>query len=35
VSVLAGETRYFQCWHREVTGGVNSNFTDALSIQFL
>ncbi|MEZ6014069.1 MAG: calcium-binding protein [Planctomycetota bacterium] len=36
VQVLAGETRYFQMWHRDFVGGsVTSNFTDALSIRFL
>jgi Tol biopolymer transport system component len=35
VSVLAGETRYFQCWHRDSAGGAStSRMTDALSIAF-
>jgi hypothetical protein len=35
VSVVAGETRYFQCWHRDSVGGLStSNMTDALSIAF-
>jgi len=35
VPVVAGETRYFQCWHRDSVAGVaTSNFTDALSITF-
>ena len=35
-SVLAGETRHFQLWHRDVTtGGPSSNFTESAVITFL
>ena len=35
VSALSGETRYFQCWHRDIVQGQpRSNFTDALAITF-
>jgi Tol biopolymer transport system component len=35
VPALVGETRYFQCWHRDFVNGMAwSNFTDALSISF-
>ncbi len=36
VPVLAGETRNFQTWYRDVVGGMNtSNFTSAVAIPFL
>ncbi len=36
VSVAAGETWYFQAWHRDSVGGLaTSNFTDGMSIGFL
>jgi hypothetical protein len=35
VSAMAGQTRNFQCWHRDSIGGVaTSNFTDATAILF-
>ncbi len=35
VSVLAGETRYYQCWHRDaINGQATSRFTDALVVTF-
>jgi hypothetical protein len=35
VSVVPGETRYFQCWHRDSVGGASTSYlTDALSIAF-
>ena len=35
VQVLAGETWYFQAWHRDVVGGAaTSNFTNGLEILF-
>ncbi|MFT7678783.1 MAG: hypothetical protein ACI8QC_002780 [Planctomycetota bacterium] len=33
VSVLAGDVWNFQCWHRDIAGGVpTSNFTDAVEV---
>ncbi|MFT7679793.1 MAG: hypothetical protein ACI8QC_003798 [Planctomycetota bacterium] len=35
VSVLAGDVWNFQCWHRDIAGGVpTSNFTDAVEVTF-
>ena len=35
VTVLAGDTWNFQCWHRDFVNGMpTSNFTDGLSVQF-
>ncbi|MGK0217616.1 MAG: hypothetical protein ACI9HE_001094 [Planctomycetota bacterium] len=35
VSVLAGDTWNFQCWHRDfVNGSPTSNFTDAVEVDF-
>lgn len=35
VAITAGETWFFQCWHRDVVGGMQtSNLTDAVSISF-
>ncbi len=34
VSVLAGETWYFQCWYRDTNPGTTSNFTNGLEILF-
>ena len=35
VSIMAGETWYFQAWHRDVQGGqMTSNYTDAIGILF-
>lgn len=35
VSAVAGQSRNFQAWHRDVTGGgATSNFTDATTIAF-
>ncbi len=35
VTVLAGQTRNFQAWHRDVVGGAaTSNFTDGLAVTF-
>ena len=35
VSVQVGETRYYQCWHRDaINGQATSRFTDALVITF-
>ena len=34
-AVLPGDTLSFQCWHRDVVGGVTtSNFSEGLQIQF-
>ncbi|MEZ6015064.1 MAG: hypothetical protein R3F49_08125 [Planctomycetota bacterium] len=34
-AVMAGETRHFQAWYRDVVaGGVTSNFTGSLSVSF-
>ncbi len=35
-TIMAGETRYFQAWHRDVTmsGGASSNFSRGLRITF-
>jgi hypothetical protein len=36
VSITAGQTWNFQCWHRDAVGGVaTSNFTDASAVLFL
>lgn len=35
VSVLGGETWFFQAWHRDVNVAVTSNFTAALQVDFL
>ncbi len=37
VSVMVGETRNFQAWHRDSTAGgvATSNFTDGLRVTFL
>jgi len=36
VPVLPGETYHFQAWYRDSVGGVaGSNFTDAITVQFL
>ena len=36
VSAVAGQTRYFQAWHRDAVGGAaTSNFTDGLQVVFL
>lgn len=35
VAVQAGETWYFQCWFRDVVGGMNtSNFTNGVEVSF-
>ena len=35
VSVVAGQTRYFQAWHRDAIGGsATSNFTNGLAVTF-
>ena len=35
VSVLAGDTWNFQCWHRDLLNGVpTSNFSDAVELLF-
>lgn len=37
-AVLAGETRYFQLWHRDISpwwGGPSNNFTDSICVSFL
>lgn len=34
VPILAGETRNFQCWHRDKTPTPTSNFTDAVAVTF-
>jgi hypothetical protein len=35
VSVTAGQTRYFQSWHRDAVGGnATSNFTNGLAVTF-
>lgn len=33
IAVVAGDTRYFQAWHRDGVGG-GSNFTDGLEVTF-
>ncbi|QDV04912.1 Xyloglucanase Xgh74A precursor [Planctomycetes bacterium Poly30] len=34
VSVLAGQTWSFQCWHRDANPGITSNFSNGIAIQF-
>ena len=34
VSIMAGETWYFQAWHRDQDNGPTSNFTEALGVTF-
>jgi hypothetical protein len=35
VPAVVGQTRYFQCWHRDAVGGnATSNFTNGLSVTF-
>jgi hypothetical protein len=36
VPAVVGQTRYFQCWHRDaVAGNATSNFTNGLGVTFL
>lgn len=35
VSVLAGQTWSFQCWHRDANPGITSNFSNGIAIQFM
>lgn len=33
--IVSGDTRYFQCWHRDIPGGpAGYNFTDGISVTF-
>ena len=34
VAIVAGETWYFQCWHRDLNPNTASNFSDGLQIAF-
>jgi hypothetical protein len=34
VAIMAGETWFFQAWHRDANPAATSNFTDAIAVEF-